>query len=302
MYFYQAYGLTIKSTLKLPELVSSQRLEADVTVRIDELQNSPLSIDNVAHCYQLTSEGMYAYWEGVGTFLVREGKDIIIDPVTEFDECRLRLFILGAVIGIILHQRDLLVLHGSSVDIDGQAVVFIGNKGRGKSTIAANLNVKGHNLIGDDVIAIDLSGDKPMVLPAFPQLKLWPDAVTSLGMQPENLPQLVPHLEKRNRLLDRGFSDRSLPLKQIYVLGNYSHLKIKLLKPQEIFRYLTLNSYVVRFGDELLKANQAAHFAKLTQLAQNISIHHLLRPTDLGLLTETVELIENHVANKYLAV
>ena len=68
MYFYQAYGLTIKSTLELPELVSSRKLEADVTVQIDKLSNSPLSINNVAHCYQLTSEGMYTYWEGVGTF------------------------------------------------------------------------------------------------------------------------------------------------------------------------------------------------------------------------------------------
>lgn len=302
MYSYQAYGLTIKSTLELPELVTTQKSEADVTVQIDELPNSPLSIENVAHCYQLTLEGMYIYWEGVGTFLVKEGKDIIIDPVTETDECRLRLFILGAAIGIILHQRGLLVLHGSGVDIEGQAAVFLGNKGRGKSTIAANLNVKGHNLIGDDVIAIDLGGDWPMVLPAFPQLKLWPDAVTSLGMQPENLPLLVPHLEKRDRRVEKCFRDRILPLKHIFVLGKDTSLEIKPLKPQEVIRYLIMNLYVTRFGNELLKANQSSHFAKITQIAQQISIDRLLRPDDLNLLPATVTLIENHVTKKQLAV
>lgn len=303
MYFYQAYGLIIKSTLELPELNSSQEIEANVTVRTEKLSSSPLSIDdNVPHCYQLTAEGMYIYWEGVGTFLIKEGTEIIIEPVAETDEHRLRLFILGAAIGTILHQRGLLVLHGSGVDINGQAVVFVGNKAWGKSTIAANLNAKGHDLIGDDVIAIDLSSDKPMVLPAFPQLKLWPDAVASLGIQPENLPRLVSHLEKRDRRVNQCFSEQNLPLKQIYVLGKYPYLEIKLLKPQEIVRYLILNSYVTRFGNELLKVNQSSHFAKLTQIAQQISIHHLLRPTDLALLPATVDLIENHVANKQLTV
>lgn len=302
MYFYQAYNLIIKSPIELPELIVSQELEADVTIRIEKLSDSPLSIDNVAHCYQLAPEGIYAYWEGVGTFLIKEGKEIIIEPVVESDEYRLRLFILGAAIGTILHQRGLLVLHGSSVDVDGQAVVFVGNKGWGKSTIAANLNAKGHNLIGDDVIAIDLSGDKPMVMPAFPQLKLWPDAVTSLGIQPENLPKLVPHLEKRERRVNQCFCDRILPLKQIYVLGKYPNLAIKPLKPQEIIKYLISNSYVARFGDELLKANQSSYFAKLTQIAQQVSIHHLLRPNDLNLLPNTVELIENHLVAKQLTV
>ena len=302
MHLYQAYGLTIESPIELPELIVSQESEADVTIRIEKLPDSPLSIDDVPHCYQLTTLGMYAYWEGVGTFLLKEGKEIIIEPVAEADEYRLRLFILGASIGTILHQRGFLVLHGSGVDIDGRAVVFVGNKGWGKSTIAANLNAKGHKLIGDDVIAIDLSGDKPMVLPAFPQLKLWPDAVTSLGIEPESLPQLVPHLEKREHRVNRRFSDRTLPLEQIYVLGKYPSLEIKPLKPQEIIKYLILNSYVARFGKELLKANQSSHFAKLTQIAKQIPIDRLLRPTDLDLLPATVELIENRVAGKQLAV
>ncbi|MEL6441766.1 MAG: hypothetical protein AAFQ80_21245 [Cyanobacteria bacterium J06621_8] len=302
MHFYQAYCLIIKSTLELPELIGVRETKPDVIIKVGKLLNSPLFINNVAHCYQLTTEGMYAYWEGVGTFLIKEGREIIVDPVAEADEYRLRLFILGAAIGTILHQRGLLVLHASGVDIDGQAVVFMGNKGWGKSTIAANLNAKGYNLIGDDVIAIDLSGKEPMVLPAFPQLKLWPDAVASLGMQPENLPRLVPHLEKRNRRVDECFSEHNLPLKQIYVLGKYPSLEIQPLKPQEIIKYLIINSYVTRFGDELLKTNQSSHFAKLAQIAKRISIHHLLRPINLELLSVTIERIENHVTGKQLVV
>jgi hypothetical protein len=296
MYFYKAYGLTLKSVLALPELKAGDKTEADVSIRLQQLSNSPLSIETNAHCYQLTAEGMYVYWEGVGTFLVKNGKEIIIEPVAEVDEDRLRLFILGAAIGVILHQRGYLVLHGSAVAINDRAVVFIGDKGWGKSTIAATLHARGHCLIGDDVIAIDLHKDsKPLVIPAFPQLKLWPDAANSIGVEAEQLPRLVAHLEKRDCRVDYGFAQKALFLEQIYVLGKNDNLAIKSIQPQEIIRYMMGNSYVTRFGKELLQTNEASHFLNLMKLVKQVSIDHLLRPTNLSLLSDAAKLIEKRI-------
>lgn len=301
MYFYQAYGLKIKSALLLPELISGQEIDADVIVQLTKLQHSPLKTDSTPHCYQLTEQGMYIHWEGVGTFLVREGKEILIEPVPEADEDRLRLFILGAAIGVILHQRGFLVLHGSAVAINDQAVVFLGDKGWGKSTIAANFHARGHSLIGDDVIALDLNSDnQPIVLPAFPQLKLWPDAVASIGIDSENLPRLVPHLEKRDRRLDSGFVQQTIPLHRVYVLGRDDALEIKSLQPQEIMKYLMRNSYITRFGKELLPPGEGFHFLRLMKLARQVPIYRLLRPCDLSLLNTTVDLVEEHLTQKIL--
>jgi hypothetical protein len=299
MYFYQAYGLTFKSVLALPELNVSEKTKADVLIKLQRLPNSPLSIETTAHCYQLTAEGLYIYWQGVGTFLVKNGKEIIIEPVVEVDEDRLRLFLLGAAIGVILHQRGYLVLHGSAVAINEQAVVFIGDKGWGKSTIAATLHARGHCLIGDDVIAIDISKDgKLLVIPAFPQLKLWPDAATSIGVEAEQLPRLVSHLEKRDCRIDCGFAQTALVLEQVYVLGMHDNLAIKSLQPQETMRYLMSNSYVTRFGKELLQTDEASHFLNLMKCANQVSIARLLRPADLSLLSDTAELIENRIEQK----
>ncbi|MBF2004242.1 MAG: hypothetical protein IGS49_01870 [Chlorogloeopsis fritschii C42_A2020_084] len=295
MYSYRAYGLIVYSPFPLPELITSCEVDADVIIQLQKLEHSPLKTNSAAHCFQLTSEGMYLYWQGVGTFLIQDGKRIIIDPVPEADEDRLRLFILGAAIGVLLHQRGYLVLHASAVTINDSGVAFIGDKGWGKSTMVAALHARGHSLIGDDVIAVDLNNsNQVLVIPAFPQLKLWPDAVAGLGGNPEELPRLVSHLEKRDRRITHGFTEKTIPLQQIYVLGIDVNVEIQPLQPQKILTYLFRNSYITRFGNELLQPNGASHFLKLTKLANLVSISRLLRPSSLQLLPNVCQLVEQH--------
>ena len=295
-YYYQAFGLTIDSKLPFPELVASNKIDADAVIRFNKLDYSPLTTNSVQYSFQLTSEGMYLFWQGVGMFLIRDGKEIIIDAEPEADIDKMRLFILGAAMGVLLHQRGCLTLHASAVAVNGNAVAFLGNKGWGKSTLAATFHACGHSLLTDDVAAIDVcNSNEPSILPAFPQLKLWPDAVTSLGRNPENLPQLIQDFEKRNCLVSDGFMQKPVPLKQIYVLSTGDTLEIQTVKPQEILTYLISNSYITRFGDELLQLDRASHFVKLTLLAKQTSIYRLIRPKDISLLPQTVQLVEKHL-------
>lgn len=295
-HFYSVYGLTVQSDLQLPELISTLRTDADVWIRFGSITDSPLQTHDCLHCYQNTEVGMYVYWQGVGTFLIQEGQDILIDLETDLDEDRLRLFILGAVMGVVLHQRGFLVLHASAVALEGAAVVFIGQKRWGKSTMAATLHDRGHSLIADDVVALEVQNHRQIqVQPAFPQIKLWPDAVTSIGKKPEDLPRLGARLEKRNHQLSSGFISDILPLKHIYVLGQGDEVAIKPLLPQEIMQHLMQNSYVTRFGEALLQERGASHFKQLMILAQQVPLFRLLRPASLDLLPEIATLVENHI-------
>jgi hypothetical protein len=299
MYSYLAYSLSIASDLELPELVQGSHIHPDIKIRLQELDHSPFELDSSEYyAFQCTAEGMYLYWQGVGTFLIRDGQEIIIDVHPDAELGRLRLFTLGAAIGVILHQRGYVVLHASAMAIGDQAIAFIGDKGWGKSTMAAALHARGHRLLSDDVLAIDLRHPgKPIVLPAFPQLKLWPDAVTSLGHNPDNIPQLITHLEKRDYRVAETFLSTPIPLHHIYLLGIDADLEIQPLHPQEMLKYLLLNSYVARFGNELLKVDEKSHFLRLTQLANQVPIHRLARPTSLDLLPQICELLEAQVSN-----
>ncbi|NJR40336.1 MAG: hypothetical protein HC781_17795 [Leptolyngbyaceae cyanobacterium CSU_1_4] len=293
-YFYTAYGIHIGSDILLPELVVSPRPQVDAIVRFGGLA-SPLDPSS-PHSFQMTPDGMYLFWQEIGTFLIRNGQEIIIDPLPEADESRLRLFILGAAMGVLLHQRGHFILHASAVAVDGVAVVFTGDKGWGKSTIAAALCQRGHRLLADDVVALAATESEQQVIPAFPQLKLWLDAVTFFGNHPNDFPPLVPHLDKRDCRLNEEFISTAVPLQHIFVLGRGEKVEIQRMPPQEVLLYLMRNSYITRFGEELLQGDRADHFLKLTQLSQQVAIWRLLRPNNLSQLTETTEAIEAHIA------
>lgn len=64
------------------------------------------------------------------------------------------IFIIGTVFGLLLHQREQVVLRASAARVGGKAVLFCGASGAGKSPLAAALAQCGYPLITDDVCAL----------------------------------------------------------------------------------------------------------------------------------------------------
>jgi len=53
---------------------------------------SPLSeISMRGYLFHMSAESAYFFWEHLGTFLVRDGKEIIVDPLPGVEECLVRL-------------------------------------------------------------------------------------------------------------------------------------------------------------------------------------------------------------------
>src|SRR5882724_4639290 len=75
---------------------------------------------------RVTADGIYLSCAEVGTFLVRDGVEILVDAVPGVPDGIVRLYLLGPVFAALLRQRGLLVLHASAVAIGGEAVGFLG--------------------------------------------------------------------------------------------------------------------------------------------------------------------------------
>ena len=295
MYFYRAYGLLFRCTFALPEFITSEEVESDVLITLGKIDHPfPEPIPSQGYFHADENEAYFA-WQTIGKFLVKDGKEIIIEPLSTAEERMIRLPLIGTISAVLLHQRGLLVLHSSAVAIDGKVVSFVGEKGWGKSTMAATLYGRGHILMADDVVALDMSNlAKPMVLPGFPQFKLYPEAAAfSLGDDPETLPIIASGYNKRIRRVTENFSAQSFPLTHIFVLGKGSVPQIKSLSTQESLIQLITHSYASRFGQKLLTGNRAAqHLHNCTSLIKNISICSLERPKSLPLLSEIAQLVE----------
>lgn len=297
MFSYLAYGLGISSTLPLPELLAREGA-ADVAIRLGKVDCSRLETVDGQHAFWATPMEACHLYKGTGAFLVRDGREIIVDPVPRADERVLRLSLLGPAMALILHQRGQFVLHASAIAIAGGALGFLGGNGSGKSTMAAALHTRGYDLLADDVTAMHLGSGFPTVSPSFPQLKLWPDSAVALGNVPEVMPQLHPDLEKRACYVTERFAPLSVPLKRLYVLAVGPTLEVVPLPPQEAVRELLHHWYGVRFSRRLLQVvDIEQHFLRCVSVANTVNIKRLQRPPSLEALPDLVRLIEEDCAD-----
>lgn len=102
-----------------------------------------------------------AEWPGQANLTVhRDGTDARFVPVADADAAEVEKLRRGAVRLLLTHLAGGIPLHASAVAIDGQAVVFVGGAGHGKSTLAAAFcDVLGASLLGDDAVTIERKGD-----------------------------------------------------------------------------------------------------------------------------------------------
>jgi hypothetical protein len=304
VYNYNAYNLGICSALPLPELQTSAVAAADVVITLGHVDWSPpqMSAYEEEPCFEVWSDNAYFSWTQLGRFRVRDGNEIVIDPNPWVEERLLRLPLLGTLLAVLLHQRGHLVLHASAVAIEDEAIIFLGNKGRGKSTMAATLYGRGHHLIADDVVCITVDNGRPMVVPGFPQFKLYSEAVAvSLGVDHRLLPELADGYEKRGRRIIDRFARKPLALKRIYALGLGPLSTLKLLEPKAALLALIANSYMARFGKRLLNGPQAStHLRQCTALLAQTPIYRLERPDSLALLPFVAQLVEEDCKPEFI--
>jgi hypothetical protein len=124
----------------------------------------------------------------VARYLIQSGCRIVVEPFIDPVTAAIRTFLLGPALGLLCHQRGLFPLMAACLRLGDGAIALAGISGTGKSTLAAALAMRGHALLADDVCVIDAAAPGgPMVLPSFPRLKLWLDALAALRLSPVGL-------------------------------------------------------------------------------------------------------------------
>ena len=290
-----AYGLRIRSEVALPELVKAEGV-ADVTVRFGSVNHPPPETSENGLLWATEDEACLLFPELAGSFLIREGREIVADPIPGADKRWVRSVVLGPCMGALLYQRGWLTLHASATSVGGRVVAFMADRGRGKSTMAAAMCARGHRLVADDVTAVKDGGSRPVVSPGYPLLKLWPSAAAAIGENPDTLLQIEPNKPKVNRRGLRAnleFSSKLLPLGCIYVLDQGDALEIEPLRSQEALVELIRNTY----GRRLFQAvRRSSHLHQCADVVSSVPMRRLKRPKSLAALSDVVRLVEEDLA------
>ncbi len=295
MYLYKAFGIHIESEILIPQFTETENQLADVVIKFGNVKHFIPVGNGAERATQISEWEICFYWEHLGWFLVRNGNEIIVEQYPQTDIQLMSIPLIGIAFAALLQQRGMFVLHASAVSIDNKAVAFLGWKGAGKSTTAAMLYKRGHTMISDDIVAMDNARlGAPLVVPGFPIFKLMPEAAEMvLGDNPDDLSEIYAGVEKRFRPSSDNFLQSSVSLKAIYALDEGTQLKAELLKPQEAISTLIANTYLARYGNQLLQNNHAiTNLRQCSNIVNHIPVYRLERPKSFQLLENLAELVE----------
>jgi hypothetical protein len=133
-------------------------------------------------------------------------------------EQTIRHLLIDQVIPRILGHWGSLVVHGSAVAVDGRAIVFVGESGLGKSTLATYFYQHGHPLLTDDCFEVrGVDADAITIVPNYSGARLFEDSAAQLTT---SLPrEQVAHYTSKQRVTLKSDEDiRDWPLGAIFCL------------------------------------------------------------------------------------
>lgn len=254
-------------------------------VRIDEHQ-SLLYVHVLPECTVLR------FTEVVEFYLRPDGIEcLVLDHAYAY---MVEVRLLAEVLPLWLELRGIAVLHASGAVVDDGVVAFLATNKGGKSTLAASLMVRGHDLLTDDVLALEWRGSNVVARPSYPQMRMWPDHAANFVGDVEALEAVHPGLDKRRVPIGRGFGSfarGAAPLRRIYLprRGDTDRVVFTPLSAGEAVVELVSHSILLGVVEALGLA--ASRFMRFARLVESVPVQHLHYPDGVHVLDAVCEAI-----------
>ncbi|MDF7776832.1 hypothetical protein P1X14_16365 [Sphingomonas sp. AOB5] len=292
---YSLCGWRLLSAIALPELPDWTGDDREPEVQF-ELGEVPAQLDAVLSTpiVQIDAAGRMLYRiEGVADYLVEDGNRITIAPEMPVDAPDIRLFLLGAGLGLLCHQRGVLPIHASAIEIDGRAVMLAGSSGAGKSTLAAAFVRRGFRMLSDDVAPMQVTNGVTEILPSLNRALLWRDSAERAAWPLDTLEQARAEIAKFSQPLGEAHVTVPLaPAALIHLNRADSSGEIMIQRVRGVEAVAGLRNQVYRWRSLTGLLTKAGALQRVTEMAPLIPHHYSLkRPLHYARLDDTIDMI-----------
>jgi hypothetical protein len=179
---YSFFGLRLSSEMPLSSvpLCTEQDAPSDVNLEFGIVGDGPAEAVWRSPFTTIATDGtIHTRIEGIARCLLRAGKQLVIEPAPTAQMLAIEAMLMGPLAGMLLHQRGILPLQASAVEINGGVIALAGSAGRGKSSLAAALCRRGATLFCDGICPLKIDNDKPVqAQQGGTSLCLWPAMVS----------------------------------------------------------------------------------------------------------------------------
>ena len=287
--YYKVYGLVIKSELELKELEKTTSTKFDVLIEKGKVPENLENPEKVGVRFQAKKGELLLHVDNIAKFYIANGSKIIIEDIETPDISEIKLFLLGSAFGALIFQRGKLPFHGSTVLINGKAVIVSGVSGAGKSTVTAELVKRGYPIIADDVSLIDVVEKNVCVFPGFARIKLWADTLDLLKID-DKLEKIRPQLEKYSFPVD-NYHNKKTEISNVIIIKtkNTEGVTTEEIKGIEKFKILNNNIYRKQFAKPLKV--ELEQFKIVSQMSAKVKLFVLERPNATNSIKEVADSI-----------
>jgi hypothetical protein len=295
-YYYKIYGLTIHSEIWLPEALECEPAIADVEIMYGVM---PYMIrkkrDNQKSDNLIGPGNRWFYIPNEGSFLIQEGTNIIVEKEETADEKHIRSLLLGACLGCVLFQREIIAIHGSAIVLNGKAILISGRSGAGKSTLSTEFRNRGCQFMADDTVALTSTKEGVYAYPSYPQQKLCVDAAIHYGYDLNKLVLLNEDRKKYGIDLSTSFCPEIREVAAFIYLDIYEEdeLRIEELNGAEKLNLIIENLY--NFIEYSVAGMSPTIFKKCLEITQKIPIIRVRRPEKENTISQIVENLEQQI-------
>ncbi len=295
-FFYKIYGLVIHSEIRLPEAIVCEATTADVEITYGAMPNIIQRKSEDQACDNLIAPGMrWFYIPDEGSFLIQGGTNIIVHRDEAADEKHIRALLLGACLGCILFQREIIAIHGAAVVWKEKAILISGRSGAGKSTLSTEFRNRGCQFMADDTIAITSTNEGVYAFPSYPQQKLCVDAAVRYGYDLNNLVLLNEERNKYGIDLSSSFCPDMREVGAFIYLDTYEEdkLLIEVLNGADKLNLIMENLY--NFMDYRITGMSSTIFKKCLEIAKKVPVIRVRRPVKQNTIEQIVEHLEKQI-------
>lgn len=232
---------------------------------------------------------VHMVFEGLAEFVINPALNkVVVHPWAAASDAAVRHLLIDHVLPRLLDAQGVLTLHASGVRIDDEVVLFLGQSGDGKSSLAASL-AEQHQVLGDDCFFLEFAGDALQAQSTYASLRLNPDSAQELLPTYTADATVMATGGSKMRIVEAGtiIEAAPAPVRALFVLNTSNRVDAEIsvlpMSARDASIHLLRNSFRIDVLDAMAIA---AAFDRAEYVAQRCPIYQLSYPHDYTVLPE----------------